>query len=187
MKKNENIENLIAAAKKGDNDAREEIYSYFKPVVFGIANSFYLIGGNADDLAQEGMIGLFEAIDAFDGTKGNFYSFCQMCIRRNILTALSRSNRGKNLPLINSVNIDDGCDLTDTAADPLELLVSRDLLFSLKEYISRRLTLTEQDVLKYYMKGYSYIEISAILSKSKKAVDTALQRARKKLIDFKEN
>ncbi len=187
MKQIENLGGLIGAAKKGDNNAREEIYSYFKPVVRGIANSFFLIGGNADDLVQEGMIGLFEAINDFDESKGNFYSFCQMCIRRNILTALSRSKREKNLPLSGSVNIDETMDLTDPAADPLQLLVSRDLLLSLKEYISRHLTGTEQDVLKYYMKGYTYVEISTMLSKSKKAVDTALQRARKKLGGFKEN
>lgn len=183
----DNLDELLVRAKSGSDDAREQIYAHFKSVVFGIANSFFLIGGNVDDLVQEGMIGLFEAIDAYDKDKGNFYGFCQMCIRRNILSALSKSNREKNLALASSVNLDDNCDLTDPAADPLSLLVSRDLLATLKKYIAEKLTDTEQAVLKYYMKGYSYVEISTMTGKSRKAVDTALQRAKKKLIDFKEN
>jgi len=187
MKNIENLDKLLVDAKKGDDTAKEEIYSHFKPLVFKIANSYFLIGGNADDLIQEGMIGLFEAIDSFDGDKGNFYAFCGMCIRRNILSALTKSNREKNTPLIKAVNIDDNCDLSDPKADPLSYLVKKDLLEKLHEYINEKLTDSEQNVLKLYMKGYSYVEISAMTGKTKKAVDTALQRARKKLAFFKEN
>ncbi|MDD4833006.1 MAG: sigma factor-like helix-turn-helix DNA-binding protein, partial [Clostridia bacterium] len=81
----------------------------------------------------------------------------------------------------------DNCDLSDPKADPLSYLVKKDLLEKLHEYINEKLTDSEQNVLKLYMKGYSYVEISAMTGKTKKAVDTALQRARKKLAFFKEN
>ncbi len=180
------LDDLLVKAKSGDIDAKEQVYSRFMPMVHRVANSFYLLGGDNEDLLQEGMIGLFKAIDDYDFDKSNFFAFAQMCVRRKILTAINATQRSKNLAILNASNIDDQVMLSDNKADPLEIVVGKDLLEELRDFIDKNLTDTEQETLRYFTKGYSYTEIATLTNKPYKAIDTALQRARKKLSQFKE-
>lgn len=175
----QDLENTVKRAKLGDNNALEEIFTYFKPIVRGISQSFFLVGGDQEDLLQEGMIGLFGAVNDYDKDKGSFIAFSKLCIRRRIMTAITSTTRDKNAPLLNSVALND--ELTDSAASPLEILLGKDKLSQLKSFIADNLTVTEQTVLNMFTEGYNYEEIVKRTGKPYKSVDTALQRARKKL------
>lgn len=174
-----NINELVQAAKKGDNSAREQIYEYFKPVVCAFSKSFYIIGGDEQDLIQEGMIGLFNGIDDYDASKGEFVPFAKLCIRRRIYTAINAANATKNKAIATAVPLD--VEIPSEQASPLEIALGADLISKINEFIEKKLSDVEQVVIKLYVEGYSHEEIAVSLNKTYKSVDTALQRARKKL------
>lgn len=182
------IETLVALAKSGEAEAKEEIYRAYKPLVRSVCSGFYIIGGDREDLLQEGMIGLFDAVESFDASKGSFPAFARLCVRRHILTAVSRAVRdGTNFPVQNLRQPEDAEALSAdlSSVDPLEIVVGRDMLSALKEFIATKLTSGEQQALEYFCAGFSYEEICEKTGKGYKSVDAALQRARKKLARFK--
>lgn len=176
------INQLVQLAKKGDNTAKDQIYDYFKPIVRAISKSFYIVGGNSDDLIQEGMIGLFFGLDDYDSSKGEFVPFAKLCIRRRIFAAINQANTQKNKALLFAVPLD--IEIPSAEASPLEIAVGSDLLHKIKEFIATKLSLTEQDVINLYIDGYNHDEIAEKLGKTYKSVDTALQRGRKKIQNF---
>ncbi len=178
-------QDLIQKAKSGDGLAIEELVSQYKGLVRTLANRFYLVGGDKDDLLQEGMLGLYFAVTNYDQTKGSFPAFAQLCIKRQIVDAVKRDSANKNKPLYNYVDLDTALNLEDDC-NPLESLLHKEQAQKVATVIANNLTPFERTVITLFAQGYSYEDIAQKTSKSYKSVDGALQRARKKLLEIKE-
>lgn len=176
---------LIEKAKNGDSVAIEQLVAQYKGLIRTLANRFYLVGGNKDDLLQEGMLGLYFAITNYNQTKGSFPSFAQLCIKRQIVDAVKRDCADKNKPLYNYVDIDSALNLEDDC-NPLESLLIKEQAQKVANIIAQNLTPFERTVITLFSQGYSYDDIAEKTNKSYKSVDGALQRARKKLLEIKE-
>lgn len=178
-------QDLIKKAKNGDSVAIEQLVAQYKGLMRTLANRFYLVGGNKDDLLQEGMLGLYLAITNYDQTKGSFPAFAQLCIKRQIVDAVKRDCADKNKPLYNYVDIDSALNLEDDC-NPLESLLIKEQAQKVAKVIAQNLTSFERTVITLFSQGYSYDDIAEKTNKSYKSVDGALQRARKKLLEIKE-
>lgn len=178
------MDKILQQAKIGNEQAIEQIVSQYKGLVRSYANKFFLVGGDKDDLLQEGMLGLFCAIANYDENKGGFPSFVKLCVLRQILDAVRSDNGVKNKPLSDSVSIDEIESYIDDGATPLETLIEKEYFNKIMELIDTVLTSTEKLVLTLFAEGFSYGEITRKTGKSYKAIDGALQRARKKLQDY---
>lgn len=193
------ITELIKLAKTGDNEAMEELLRVFKPKVIAISREYFLVGADFDDLIQEGMIGLYKAINIYDDAKNhNFSAFASLCIHRQLQNAVKNANRKKNSPLNSYVPIKyyDGSNTTDD--DNLMRLVIVDDTSNIEQnYIDNELNtimmskvkelLTEQQfkVLKMFINGDSYTTISKTMNMTNKNVDNMLQAIKKKLRTIK--
>lgn len=175
------MDNVIQQAKDGNEQAIEQIVSQYKGLIRSYVNKFFLVGGDKDDLLQEGMLGLFFAIKNYDESKGSFPYFVKLCVLRQILDVVRADNTVKNRPLANSVNIEEITDYVDEGATPLETLIEKEYFAKITELINTILTPVERVVLTLFAEGLSYDEISRQTGKSFKSIDGALQRARKKL------
>ena len=180
------MDEIIIQAKQGDQASIEQLVNSYKSLVRSLANKFYLVGGDKDDLLQEGMLGLFYAINYFDEDKGSFPSFVELCVLRQILDAVKRDNGAKQKPLSNFVELDVVANMKDSVNNPLESLLQKEYHEKVSRVVSEKLTPLERRVLTLFADGYSYDDIADITNKSYKAVDGALQRARRKLLEYKE-
>lgn len=194
--KYENIsdENLIEKIRLGDINAQNYLLEKYRNIVTMKANRFFLIGAENDDMVQEGMIGLFKAIQSFDLDKKNisFKTFANLCIERQLITAIKTSNRQKHIPLNSyfSLNISaydenedtEVIDILDanTVEDPLETITKREYREFLENKIEQNLSTFEKKVLDRYIQGESYVDIATKLESPVKAIDNAIQRIRKK-------
>lgn len=194
--KYENIsdENLIEKIRLGDIEAQDYLLEKYRNVVTMKSNRFFLIGAENDDMIQEGMIGLFKAIQSFDLDKKNisFKTFANLCIERQLITAIKTSNRQKHIPLNSyfSLNISaydenedtEVIDILDanTVEDPLETITKREYREFLENKIEQNLSPFEKKVLDRYIQGESYVDIATKLESPVKAIDNAIQRIRKK-------
>lgn len=175
------MQELIRRAKNGDQAAMNEIFENYKGLIRSVANNFYLVGGDKDDLLQEAMVGLFHAVTNFDENKGNFPSFVKLCVVRQVIDAVKRDNSDKNRPLKDHIDI---AKLEDVTAEstPLGDLLEKEYSQKVSKIIKEKLTAVEQKVIRLFAEGYSYEDISKKLNVTYKAVDGAMQRARKKLL-----
>lgn len=180
------MDKLIKQAKLGDQLAIEQLVNSYKGLIRAYANKFYLVGGDKDDLLQEGMLGLFYAITYYDENKGTFPAFVKLCVLRQILDAVKRDNGVKQKPLYNYVDLDIAKEWTDDSANPLENVLQKEYSVKVAEVINECLSPLERQVLTLFADGYTYDDIAEQTGKSYKAVDGALQRARKKLLEFKD-
>lgn len=178
-------QDLIQKAKNGDALAIEQLVAQYKGLVRSLANRFYLVGGDKDDLLQEGMLGLYFAISNYDQTKGSFPAFAELCVKRQIVDAVKRDSAAKNKPLANYVDLDSALDIEDDS-NPLESLLHKEHALKIAMVIANALTPFERTVITLFAQGYTYDDIAEKTNKSYKAVDGALQRARKKLLEIKE-
>lgn len=181
----DSMEELVLRAKHGDESAVEQIFAQYKGMIRAVANKFYLVGGDKDDLLQEGMLGLYFAIKNFDCAKGNFPSFVKLCVVRQIIDAVNHDNAEKNKALANYLNISDMENIADDRT-PLSDLLQHEFAERVSQIVKTRLSPLERQTVELFAEGYSYDDISEKLHKSYKAVDGALQRARKKLLMFAE-
>ena len=186
---------IITKIRQKDNDAIDYLLEKYKNVVRKKANTLFLIGGDKDDLIQEGMIGLYKAIRDFNPSKNtSFYSFADLCISRQMYTAIKLSNRMKNNPLNDYVSFDtpafgeeneEHISLLDiflvNNQNPEELVIDKESTSMIKYELERRLSSMEQDVLTLYLCGKNYHEIAKKLDREPKSVDNALQRIKSKL------
>lgn len=179
------MEEIIKRAKSGEETAIEEIVSNYKGLIRSVANKFFLVGGDKDDLLQEGMLGLYFAIINFDENKGSFPSFVKLCVARQIMDAVRKDNSDKNKPLSAYIDIASVENITDDRT-PLENLLEKEYSQKIAKIVQQQLSPLERQVVQLFGEGYSYEDITQKLNKSYKAVDGALQRARKKLLMFKE-
>jgi RNA polymerase sporulation-specific sigma factor len=187
-------EEIIRDAKCGDEEALEFLINKYKGFVRAKARTYFLIGADREDIIQEGMIGLYKAIRDFRGDRlSSFRAFAELCITRQIITAIKTATRQKHIPLNSYVSLnkpifDDESDCTlldviseDSLNDPEELIISREELAVIEEKMAEILSNLEWEVLSKYLQGRSYQEIAANLDRHVKSIDNALQRVKRKL------
>ena len=183
-------EDLIRSLRNGDQGVSDYLMEKYKGMVRQKARAVFLIGGDTDDLIQEGMIGLFKAVrDYQPDREASFLTFARMCVERQIYTAIHSSNRQKNMPLNSYVSLSDETDAPEDLMkvpefimdNPESIVISQENERQLRESINQRLSKMEIRVLELYPKGESYVRIGAILNKPPKAIDNALQRIRRKI------
>lgn len=189
-------EELIVRLREGERDITDYIMEKYKEMVRAKARSMYLLGGEADDLIQEGMIGLFKAVRDYDsGRDASFATFADLCVSRQLYTAVQASSRKKHMPLNTYISLYSGVLETDGAEEtelmnalpleggrsPEELFIARENLEALEQMIEKELSDFENQVLDLYMTGMSYMQIAAVLGKDGKSTDNALQRIKGKL------
>jgi RNA polymerase sporulation-specific sigma factor len=186
---------LVALARTGDDRCIEILLARYRNFARSKARSYFLAGSDKEDVVQEGMIGLFKAIRDFEEDTGTpFRAFAELCISRQILTAIKTANRQKHQPLNSSVSLDapaygdDSGDRTvgdnfvsPKTADPVELVISAEEIEAIRDTMKENLTDLEGDVLRLYMDGKSYEEIAGVLGNHVKSIDNALQRIKRKL------
>ncbi len=181
-------EELCALAKKGDLNAINLLFERCRTMVRSIVHSYFLSGGDREDLLQEGMIGLFKAVNGYNG-KAGFRTFAALCVKRSVLSAIRLGSRDKHKPLNNYISLSalsedgSGCELRvgREAIDPETEYINNESLEELKEGIHFTLSKFERKVLALYLDGYSYETIGEKLGKSAKSADNALQRIRRKI------
>lgn len=184
-------EELIQRVRQGDKTAVDYLMDKYKNLVRQKARRLYLIGGDRDDLIQEGMIGLYKAIRDFAEEKEtSFYSFANLCIERQIYSAIKASNRQKNIPLNTYISLSDADFVENDAKEsifgnnqlnPEKLVIDKESISVLEYKLVRRLSFFEKKVLNLFTQGKKYTEIAEELNKSPKAIDNALQRVKNKL------
>ena len=187
---------LVSRARQGDDRCIEILLGRYRNFARSKARSYFLAGSDKEDVVQEGMIGLFKAIRDFAEDTGTpFRAFAELCISRQILTAIKTANRQKHQPLNSSVSLDapafGGDEQSDRtvgdnfvgpkSADPVELVISAEEIEAIRDTMKESLTDLEGDVLRLYMDGKSYEEIAGVLGNHVKSIDNALQRIKRKL------
>lgn len=187
---------LIDRLRRGEEPIMDYICDKYKNLVRSKAKSMFILGADSEDLIQEGMIGLFKAVRDFDsGRDASFHTFAELCISRQMYTAVQASKRQKHFPLNTYVSLDsseaasdgqDGMILAELLADraeqsPEELFLDKERVAYLEEAIERELSDFEHQVLDLYMTGMSYTEIAKVLGRDEKATDNALQRLKGKI------
>lgn len=184
-------EELIGKIKTGDEVAENELFSRYKDLVVKISRSFFIVGGDLEDLIQEGMIGLYKAIRSYSPQKdASFKTFATVCIKHQIQSAIKKANAGKNKPLSSAVSFQEFTAENSNDFLPIELILStspdetiinKENFEHLKTLIKKTLTQTELKVLVAYLQGFSYKEIAQTLSITEKAIDNSLTRIKTKL------
>ena len=193
-------EDLVSKIKNGDKSAQEALFFRYRDLVSMKANRFFIIGAERDDMMQEGLIGLYKAVKSFDSTKQNsFKTFANLCIERQLITAIKSSNRQKHIPLNSSFSLnlsayDEGDDTevleildTKIVEDPLETLTKKEYFKNIENKIDESLSSFEKQVLDRYVQGDSYNDIAEKLDTPIKSIDNAIQRIRKKAGKFLES
>lgn len=190
-------EELIQRLRAGDAGIMDYVLYKYKPLVRKKANAMFLIGGDTDDLIQEGMIGLFKAIRDFRQEKeASFYHFAEICITRQIYSAVEASNRKKHAPLNTYVSFysetgEEGQPLSEVliseiSDNPEERMIERENVEQFLEKIRENLSKMECKVLDDYLSGLNYQQIAEKMGKQPKAIDNALQRIKNKIRMAKE-
>ncbi|MGN0352976.1 MAG: sigma-70 family RNA polymerase sigma factor [Roseburia sp.] len=185
-------EQLIQRLRDGDNKIMDYILDKYKPLVRKKANAMYLIGGETDDLIQEGMIGLFKAIrDYKEEKESTFFHFAELCITRQLYSAVEASNRKKHSPLnfyisFSATEGEEGVPLeetlgADSRSNPEELVINQENQKLFLEQLRQKLSRFEREVLDFYLSGMNYQQIARQMEKSPKAIDNALQRIKGKI------
>ncbi|MBO5259147.1 MAG: sigma-70 family RNA polymerase sigma factor [Agathobacter sp.] len=184
-------EELIVLLRKGEDSIMDFLMNKYKPLVRKKTNALYLIGGENDDLIQEGMIGLFKAIRDFQVEKEtSFYHFAEICITRQLYSAVEASNRKKHIPLNTYVSLfGDGADqeieledqLGSHQENPEKLVIEQEIWRDFYKKLFAGLSSMEQKVLGLYLEGSNYVQIAEIMGKEPKSIDNALQRIRQKI------
>ena len=188
-------EELIDIIKSGDKSAANYLINRYKNLVNIKVSKYYIAGAEKDDLIQEGMIGLFKAIKCYSPEQNNsFKTFANLCVDRQIITAIKTSNRQKHMPLNSYLSLnmsaydseDDENDTTimevfnnDTIEDPLDTLTKKEYYKSVEDTIDKSLSKFEKQVLNRYIQGESYVQIAEKLDTPVKSIDNAIQRIRK--------
>mgnify|MGYP003374364001 FL=1 len=188
-------EEIIKEIRNGDKQALTYLMNKYKEIVNLKVGKYFMVGAEKEDIVQEGLIGLFKAIKTFNAKKNNtFKTFANMCIERQLITAIKSSNRQKHMPLNSYLSLnmsaydneeENGAELMDTfdsktIEDPLETIINKEYYDEIEKSIDKTLSQFEKQVLDRYMKGESYVTIAKRLDSPVKSVDNAIQRIRKK-------
>ncbi len=192
-------EDIVQAVHDNDSEALEYLINKYRNFVRAKARSYFLIGADREDIIQEGMIGLYKAIRDFRGDKlASFKAFAELCITRQIITAIKTATRQKHIPLNSYVSLDkpiydEESDRTlmdvicgSQVSDPEELIINQEEFVGLEDKMSEILSDLERKVLMLYLDGRSYQEIAVDLNRHVKSIDNALQRVKRKLEKYLE-
>lgn len=187
-------EDIVEAVREGDSDALEYLINKYRNFVRAKARSYFLIGADREDIVQEGMIGLYKSIRDYRGDKlTSFKAFAELCVTRQIITAIKTATRQKHIPLNSYVSLDkpiydEDSDRTlldvicgSRVTDPEELIINKEEFVGLEDKMSEILSDLERKVLMLYLDGRSYQEIAVDLDRHVKSIDNALQRVKRKL------
>ncbi|HEY3297112.1 MAG TPA: RNA polymerase sporulation sigma factor SigH [Armatimonadota bacterium] len=187
-------ETVVAQARQGDSLATEYLLSKYKGLVEGKARSYFLAGADHEDVVQEGMIGLFKAIRDYRTDRlAGFRAFAEICVTRQIITAVKSATRQKHIPLNHCISLhgsdsdgDASVALIDVlpnvcVTDPEKSVLEADVKECLQNGVDSGLSSLESQVLGYYVQGMTYGEMAKLLSKPTKSIDNALQRAKRKI------
>lgn len=182
-------EQLIERLRGGETEISDYLMEKYKGLVRKKARAMYLIGGDTDDLIQEGMIGLFKAVQDYrPDREASFQTFASLCIERQLYSAVKNSTRQKHIPLNSYVSLSEEAETGSLeglwSENPEALIIDRENTGSLEKQISQTLSPMENKVLDYYLKGYSYVQIAELMNKQSKSIDNALQRIRGKIRDY---
>ncbi|WP_073203361.1 RNA polymerase sporulation sigma factor SigH [Gracilibacillus kekensis] len=190
---------LVLLVQDGDTQALEFLIYKYKSFVRAKAKTYFLVGADHEDIAQEGMIGLYKAIRDFQADKlSSFRGFAELCITRQIITAIKTATRQKHMPLNSYISLDKPIYDEDSertlldvleatiAMDPQELLVNRERYGEMESKLAELLSNLERKVLLLYLEGKTYQEISSELNRHAKSIDNALQRVKRKLEKYLE-
>lgn len=188
-------EELVDRLHQGENEIMDYILEKYKPLVRKQTNALFLIGGENEDLIQEGMIGLFKAVrDYCPNKETSFFTFANLCINRQLYSALEASNRKKHQPLNSyiSFSIEEGemgisLDeiFSDNSTSPEDLVIEQEKFKEFMEKLDDKLSKMERNVLNMYLNGDNYLQIAQIMNKEPKSIDNALQRIRQKIRTLK--
>lgn len=198
---NKTDEEIIKIIRSGNEKAVDTLIERYKTLVGNKAKKFFILGSEAKDVYQEGMIGLYMAIRNFkDDNTTTFKTFANLCVERQLITALKTANRQKHYVLNNAVSLNSAIDENssnssevinlienETSVDPLDLLIDTEYKINIKQSIYSKLSNKEKDVLDEFLQGKSYVEIAEKLNCKTKSVDTALTRIRKKASKIQED
>ncbi len=192
----------LVRLSRSDSKAMDYLLNKYKGVVLSCSKSLFILGGDNQDLVQEGMIGLFKAIRDFDEHKNiKFSTFAQICVKRNIYTAITNSNSPKNEPLNKGLSIshtdssDDDDYLKNLSTDDLGLseiynpednVINKEKYDEIIDFMSKELSKLEYQVIDLYIIGLTTSEIAKVLGKNEKTTDNAFQRAKNKIRKFLE-
>lgn len=192
-------EEIIGDARSGDSRALEYIINKYRSFVRAKARTYFLIGADREDIIQEGMIGLYKAIRDFREDKlSSFRAFAELCITRQIITAIKTATRQKHIPLNSYVSLnkpifDEESDRTlmdmiseESVSDPEEMIINREEFTGIEVKMGEILSGLEWEVLSLYLQGKSYQEIAEELDRHVKSIDNALQRVKRKLEKYLE-
>ena len=192
-------EEVILDAREGNEIALEYLINKYKGFVRAKARTYFLIGADREDIIQEGMIGLYKAIRDFKGDKlSSFRAFAELCITRQIITAIKTATRQKHIPLNSYVSLnkpifDEESDRTlmdviseESISDPEILMINREEFLGIESKMGEILSSLEWEVLTLYLEGKSYQEIAEELKRHVKSIDNALQRVKRKLEKYLE-
>jgi RNA polymerase sporulation-specific sigma factor len=193
-------EEIIYSIRANDNKALEYIINKYRNFVRAKARTYFLIGADREDIIQEGMIGLYKAVRDFRPDKpASFKAFAELCITRQIITAIKTATRQKHIPLnryisLNKPIFDEESDRTmfdivgkDSTTDPEEMLINREEYSGMEDKMGEILSGLELEVLSLYLDGRSYQEIAVDLDRHVKSIDNALQRVKRKLEKYLED
>lgn len=190
-------EEIIVEIQNGNEQALTYLLNKYKPLVNNKVGKYFIIGAEKEDIIQEGMIGLYKAIKSFDQEKQNkFKTFANICIERQLITAIKTSNRQKHMPLNSYLSLntsayenndDDSIELletfnSNTIEDPLETIMKQEEYTEVEKAVNKNLSNFERQVLTRFLNGESYNKIAEKLETPVKSVDNAIQRIRKKAI-----
>lgn len=185
-------EELILLIQKGDEDATEYLLKKYSPLVKKSIRTLYLIGADTEDLSQEGMIGLFKAIQNYQtDNSASFYTFAKLCINRQIYSAIKASKRKKHSPLNTYISFYSKTNTEDTElienleagndSNPEHIVLDRENIIHIEKLLQEHLSKMEKEVLPLYLEGMPYSEIASLLGKPAKSIDNAVQRIREKV------
>ncbi|BAK81802.1 RNA polymerase sporulation sigma factor SigH [Candidatus Arthromitus sp. SFB-rat-Yit] len=186
---------ILSKAKQGDSKSIEILINKYKKFIQLKSKSYFLIGADKEDIYQEGLIGLYKAIRDYNSNKlSSFKCFAELCITRQIITAIKTATRQKHIPLntyisLNKPIYDDESDktlldITESLriSDPEDLFVDKEQINEIERHVLRNLSRYEKIVLHYYIIGRSYQQIAYLLDRQPKSIDNAIQRIKRKLL-----
>ncbi len=192
-------EQVVKLAQEADGAALEYLLNKYKNFVRTKARSYFLIGADHEDIVQEGMIGLYKAIRDYRAEKlSSFRAFAELCVTRQIITAIKTATRQKHIPLNSYISLnkpiyEEDSDRTlldviteEGMSNPEEMIIDREDLSMIEGRIGQMLSDLEKDVLVRYMEGKSYVEIAGEMNRHVKSIDNALQRIKRKLLKYLE-
>ena len=192
-------EQVVILAQETDSPALEYLLNKYKNFVRTKARSYFLIGADHEDIVQEGMIGLYKAIRDYKAERlSSFRAFAELCVTRQIITAIKTATRQKHIPLNSYISLnkpiyEEDSDRTlldviteEGMSNPEEMIIDREDLSVIEGKIGQMLSDLEKDVLVRYMEGKSYVEIADEMHRHVKSIDNALQRIKRKLLKYLE-